>query len=96
MRSILIGLGIIGGTAAVMAYVSRKSTEEIVQVIADLPEEIDKEKFSEMDGELLCNACGAMFDTTETSCPSWYVKGVKMKNITVEKEGKIGMSLLIA
>ena len=70
LGTILIGLGIIGGTAAVIAYVSRKSTEEIIQVIADLPEEIDKEKFSEMDGELLCNACGAMFDTTETSCPS--------------------------
>ncbi len=70
LGTILIGLGIIGGTAAVIAYVSRKSTEEIVQVIADLPEEIGKEKFSEMDGELLCNACGAMFDTTETSCPS--------------------------
>ena len=70
LGTILIGLGIIGGTAAVIAYVSRKSTEEIVHVIADLPEEIGKEKFSEMDGELLCNACGAMFDTTETSCPS--------------------------
>ena len=70
LGTILIGLGIIGGTAAVIAYVSRKSTEEIVQVIADLPEEMGKEKFSEMDGELLCNACGAMFDTTETSCPS--------------------------
>ena len=70
LGTILIGVGIIGGTAAVIAYVSRKSTEEIAQVIADLPQEVSKEKFSEMDGELLCNACGAMFDTTETSCPS--------------------------
>lgn len=70
MATILIGLGIIGGTAAVIAIITRKSTEEIVQVIADLPEEIEKERFTEVDGELLCNACGAMFDLNENSCPS--------------------------
>ena len=68
--NIFIGLGIIGGTAAIIAFVGRKSTEEIVQVMGDLSENIDEEKFSEIDGELLCNACGAMFDPTETSCPS--------------------------
>ena len=47
-----------------------KSSEEIVQVMGDLAENVDGDKFSEMDGELLCNACGAMFDPTETSCPS--------------------------
>jgi len=70
ISNIFIGLGIIGGTAAVIAFVSRKSTEEITQVMADLSENIDEEKFSEMDGELVCNACGGMFDPTETSCPS--------------------------
>ena len=70
IATILIGLGIIGGTAAVIALVTRKSTEEIVQVIADLPEEIGKERFTEIDGELLCNACGAMFGLSENSCPS--------------------------
>jgi rubrerythrin len=38
--------------------------------MADLSENIDEGKFSEMDGELVCNACGGMFDPTETSCPS--------------------------
>jgi len=70
ISNIFIGLGIIGGTAAIIAFVSRKSSEEIVQVMGDLAENADGEKFSEMDGELLCNACGAMFDPTETSCPS--------------------------
>ncbi len=70
ISNIFIGLGIVGGTAAIIAFVGRKSSEEIVQVMGDLAENADVEKFSEMDGELLCNACGAMFDPTETSCPS--------------------------
>ena len=60
----------IGGTAAVIAFVGRKSSEEIIQVMGDLSENINEEKFSEMDGELVCNACGAMFDPAESSCPS--------------------------
>ena len=38
--------------------------------MGDLAENADEGKFSEIDGELLCNACGSMFDPTETSCPS--------------------------
>ena len=40
-------------------------SEEIIQVMGDLSENINEEKFSEMDGELVCNACGAMFDPAE-------------------------------
>ena len=65
-----MGLGIIGGTAAIVTFIGRKSTEEIAQVIGDLPEEVNEEKFSEMDGELVCNACGAMFNPSATSCPA--------------------------
>ena len=68
--TIFIGLGIVGGTAAIIAFIGRKSSEEIVQVIGDLPEDVKEEKFSEVDGEIICNACGAMFSPTETSCPA--------------------------
>ena len=70
MLTIFIGLGIVGGTAAIIAFIGRKSSEEIVQVIGDLPEDVKEEKFSEVDGEIICNACGAMFSPTETSCPA--------------------------
>ena len=70
LTTIFIGIGIIGGAAAVIAFIGRKSSEEIVQVMGELSENINEEKFSEMDGELVCNACGAMFDPTENSCPS--------------------------
>ncbi|OIR23402.1 MAG: hypothetical protein BEU00_03090 [Marine Group III euryarchaeote CG-Epi3] len=70
LTNIFIGLGIVGTTAAVIAFVGRKSTEEIVQVMGEIPGNIIEEKFSEIDGELLCNSCGAMFNPTETSCPS--------------------------
>ena len=70
LTTIFIGIGIVGGTAAVIAFIGRKSSEEIVQVMGELSENINEEKFSEMDGELVCNACGAMFDPTESSCPS--------------------------
>ena len=70
LTTIFIGIGIIGGTAAVIAFIGRKSSEEIIQVMGDLSENINEEKFSEMDGELVCNACGAMFDPAENSCPS--------------------------
>ena len=70
LTTIFVGIGIIGGTAAVIAFVGRKSSEEIIQVMGDLSENINEEKFSEMDGELVCNACGAMFDPAESSCPS--------------------------
>ena len=71
---ILIGIGIIGGTAAVITFIGRKSTEEIIQVMGEVSqnveENINEEEFSEIDGELVCNACGSMFDPTEGSCPS--------------------------
>ena len=70
MLTIFIGLGIVGGTAAIIAFIGRKSSEEIVQVIGDLPEDVKEEKFTEVDGEIICNACGAMFSPTETSCPA--------------------------
>ena len=70
LTTIFIGIGIVGGTAAVIAFIGRKSSEEIVQVMGEISENINEEKFSEMDGELVCNACGAMFDPTESSCPS--------------------------
>ena len=70
MLTIFIGLGIVGGSAAIIAFIGRKSSEEIVQVIGDLPEDVKEEKFSEVDGEIICNACGAMFSPTETSCPA--------------------------
>ena len=70
LTAVLVGLGIIGGTAAIVTFIGRKSTEEIAQVIGDLPEEVNEEKFSEMDGELVCNACGAMFNPSATSCPA--------------------------
>lgn len=70
LTNIFIGLGIVGTTAAVIAFIGRKSTEEIVQVMGEIPGNIIEEKFSEIDGELLCNSCGAMFNPTETSCPS--------------------------
>ena len=70
MLTIFIGLGIVGGTAAIIAFIGRKSSEEIVQVIGDLPEDVKEEKFSEVDGEIICNACGSMFSPTETSCPA--------------------------
>ena len=70
MLTIFIGLGIVGGTAAIIAFIGRKSSEEIVQVIGDLHEDVKEEKFSEVDGEIICNACGAMFSPTETSCPA--------------------------
>ena len=72
--AILIGLGIIGGAAGVIAFIGRKTTEEIVHVVGEVVENanegIGELNFSEVDGELLCNACGAMFAITETSCPS--------------------------
>ena len=72
--SILLGLGIIGGAAGVIAFIGRKTTEEIVHVVGEVVENadegIEESNFSEVDGELLCNACGAMFAITETGCPS--------------------------
>jgi len=72
--AILIGLGIIGGAAGVIAFIGRKTTEEIVHVVGEVVENadegIEESNFSEVDGELLCNACGAMFAITETGCPS--------------------------
>ena len=45
-----------------------------------MPEDVNEEKFSEVDGEMICNACGAMFSPTETSCPGmWNIKGVNEK-----------------
>jgi len=71
---ILIGIGIIGGTAAVITFIGRKSTEEIMQVMGEVSENVEEnineEEFSEIDGELVCNACGSMFSPIETSCPS--------------------------
>ena len=71
---ILIGIGIIGGTAAVITFIGRKSTEEIIQVMGEVSENVEEnineEEFSEIDGELVCNACGSMFSPIENSCPS--------------------------
>ena len=59
-----------GRLASIIAFIGRKSSEEIVQVDGDVPEEVKGEKFSEVDGELICNACGTMFSPTITSCPA--------------------------
>ena len=68
--TVIIGLGIIGVTATIIAFVGRKSSEEIVQVVGELSGDIKDEIFTEVDGELICNACGAMFSPSETSCPA--------------------------
>mgnify|MGYP003327217476 FL=1 len=68
--TVIIGLGIIGITATIIAFVGRKSSEEIAQVIGELSGDIKDEIFTEVDGELICNACGAMFSPSETSCPA--------------------------
>jgi len=74
LSTILIGLGIVGCAAGVIAFIGRKTSEEIAHVVGEVVENanegIGELNFSEVDGELLCNACGAMFAITETSCPS--------------------------
>ena len=68
--TVIIGLGIIGITATIIAFVGRKSSEEIVQVVGEFSGDVKDEIFTEVDGELICNACGAMFSPSETSCPA--------------------------
>ncbi len=74
LPTILIGLAIIGSTAGIIAFIGRKTTEEIVHVVGDIVENNDENitgtNFTETDGELLCNSCGAMFSLGEDSCPS--------------------------
>ena len=74
LSTIIIGLAIVGGTAGIIAFIGRKTTQEIVHVVGDIVENneksIIKPNFTENDGELLCNSCGAMFSLGEDSCPS--------------------------
>ena len=74
LSTVIIGLAIIGSTAGIIVFISRKTTEEMIHVVGDIVENtkdnIIESNFTESDGELLCNTCGAMFPLTEDICPS--------------------------
>ena len=78
---IFIGAGLVGLISlagAAYYFVGKKATETIVTEVAivDEPQETldnneSESNFTEMDGEVLCNACGAMFKMGEDrTCPS--------------------------
>ena len=78
---IFIGAGLVGLISlagAAYYFVGKNTTETIVTEVAivDESQEIldkneSKSNFTQMDGEFLCNACGAMFEMAENrTCPS--------------------------
>ena len=80
-NSIFIGaglLGLVGLGGAGYYFIGNKGNEELVTGIAEVVEteenlesDTTDSKFTEIDGELLCSACGSMFEISEEKiCPS--------------------------
>ena len=71
-------LGLVGLGGAGYYFIGNKGNEELVTGIAEVVEteenlesEVTDSKFTEIDGELLCSACGSMFEISEEKiCPS--------------------------
>ena len=64
---VLLAAGVLGGG---YYFFGMSSPRNIVTAVSEVVEE-GASNFTEVDGELLCGACGAMFELTdERSCPS--------------------------
>ncbi len=64
---VLLAAGVLGGG---YYFFGMSSPRNIVTAVSEVVEE-GTSNFTEVDGELLCGACGAMFELTdERSCPS--------------------------
>jgi rubrerythrin len=80
-NAIFIGaglLGLVGLGGAGYYFIGNKGNEELITGIAEVVEteeilesDVTDSKFTEIDGELLCSACGSMFKISgEKICPS--------------------------
>ena len=71
-------LGLVGLGGAGYYFIGNKGNEELITGIAEVVEteeiiesDVTDSKFTEIDGELLCSACGSMFEISgEKICPS--------------------------
>ena len=80
-NAIFIGaglLGLVGLGGAGYYFIGNKENEELITGIAEvvktdgiIENDVTDSKFTEIDGELLCSACGSMFEISEDKiCPS--------------------------
>ena len=64
---VILAVGVLGGG---YYFFGMSSPRNVITAVGEVVEE-ETSNFTEVDGELLCSACGAMFELTdERSCPS--------------------------